>query len=101
MNLFFTLLVACFSQLDVVRNAPLLDNLRETREKKEVERQTEAFLGAVVPVILGLVKTSPLRFISGMLGLLFDSSDIVYIAKTRVSPFSRYPVESTHRVHYL
>ncbi|KDQ19171.1 hypothetical protein BOTBODRAFT_63273 [Botryobasidium botryosum FD-172 SS1] len=82
-NLFFTLLVACFSQLDVVRDAPLLDIVEDTREKRDVEKQTEAFLVSVFPTVLGLVKHAPLRLISGMLGLLFDGGDLLNIARTK------------------
>ncbi|KDQ61548.1 hypothetical protein JAAARDRAFT_31002 [Jaapia argillacea MUCL 33604] len=78
-----TLLVACFSQLDVVVDAPLLDSLQETEERKEVERQTQAFLGSVLQSILPVIAKASLRLVSGLLGLLLDRSDIVVVSRTR------------------
>jgi DNA topoisomerase 2-associated protein PAT1 len=79
-----TLLVACFNQLDVVRQAPILDSQEESREQMDGERQTQAFLGSVLQSILPVVAKAALRLISGLLGLLLDRSDIVAVAKTRV-----------------
>jgi DNA topoisomerase 2-associated protein PAT1 len=79
-----TLLVACFGQLDVVRNASLLDNLEETPERAEVERQTNAFLASVMQSILPIVAKSNLRLITGLLGLLLDRSNIAAVARTKV-----------------
>jgi Topoisomerase II-associated protein PAT1. len=79
-----TLLVACFSRLDVVVRAPLLDSLEETRERSDVERQTQAFLGSVLQSILPVVAKAGLRLISGLLGLLLDRSNIVAVTQTRV-----------------
>ena len=85
-----TLLVACFNQLDVVRQGPLLDSLEESRVQKEAERQTQAFLGSVLQSILPVVAKASLRLVSGLLGLLLDRSDIVAVAKTKVGrPVSR------------
>src|SRR5271156_1323421 len=50
-----TLLVACFSQLDVVHQAPCLDYIKDTQERSDVERQTQAFLGSVMQSILPVV----------------------------------------------
>jgi len=79
-----TLLVACFSQLDVIIRAPSLDSLEATRERAEVERQTQAFLGSVLQSILPVVAKAGLRLVSGLLGLLLDRSDIVAVTQTRV-----------------
>ncbi|KAF8840823.1 hypothetical protein BDN67DRAFT_968002 [Paxillus ammoniavirescens] len=100
-----TLLVACFSQLDVVKYAHLLDlpedshlharnrshspsannaaNAQATPDRDEVERQTQAFLGSVLQSILPVVAKAELRLIAGLLGLLLDRSDVVMIAQTR------------------
>ncbi|KAG1728105.1 topoisomerase II-associated protein PAT1 [Suillus lakei] len=78
-----TLLVACFSQLDVVKHAPLLDSLEETPERQDVERQTQAFLGSVLQSILPVVAKAELRVITGLLGLLLDRTNIVVSAQTR------------------
>lgn len=79
-----TLLVACFNQLDVVNQAPLLDSLEDTRERKEAERQTQAFLGSVLQSILPVVAKASLRLVSGLLGLLLDRSDIIAVTQSRV-----------------
>ncbi|KAG1850650.1 topoisomerase II-associated protein PAT1 [Suillus subluteus] len=78
-----TLLVACFSQLDVVKLAPLLDSLEETPERQDVERQTQAFLGSVLQSILPVIAKAELRVITGLLGLLLDRTNIVVSAQTR------------------
>ena len=84
-TLSFTLLVACYSQLDVVRDAYLLDQLQNSPQKREAETQNELFFGTVFNSGMALVRTSPLRFVTGMLGLLLESGNIVALARTRVS----------------
>jgi len=85
-----TLLVACFSQLDVVKQAPILDSTQDDQpsqqQRAEVERQTQAFLGSVMQSILPVVSVANLRLVTGLLGLLLDRSDIVAVSRTRVSP---------------
>ncbi|KAF5361759.1 hypothetical protein D9756_002510 [Leucocoprinus leucothites] len=78
-----TLLVACFGQLDVVRNAPFLDSAEDDPEHIEVERQTNAFLASVMQSILPIVAKSNLRLITGLLGLLLDRSNVVAVARTK------------------
>lgn len=84
LNLFFTLLVACYSQLDVVRDAHLLDQVEVTPEKQEAEAQNDVFFATVIPAGMSLVRTAPLRFVTRMLGLLLESGSIVIIARARV-----------------
>ena len=79
-----TLLVACFGQLDVVVQAPMLDSLKDTPERGEVDHQTQMFLGSVLQSILPVVAKAGLRLISGLLGLLLDRSNISRIAQTKV-----------------
>lgn len=79
-----TLLIACFSQLDIVKHAPLLDSLEETPERQDVELQTQAFLGSVLQSILPVVAKAELRVITGLLGLLLDRTNIVVSGQTRV-----------------
>lgn len=83
-----TLLVACFPQLDVVKQAPTLDSIQDEQlhqlQRAEVERQTQAFLGSVMQSILPVVSVANLRLVTGLLGLLLDRSDIVAVARTRV-----------------
>lgn len=79
-----TLLIACFSQLDVVVHAPLLDTLQESRNRDDVERQTQAFLGSVLQSILPIIVKGNLRLVTGLLGLFLDRNHIVQVARTRV-----------------
>lgn len=83
MLMMLTLLVACFSQLDVVKQAPVIDHTYDLRERTEPERQTQAFLGSVLQSILPVVAKASLRLVTGLLGLLVDRSDIVVVAQTR------------------
>ncbi|KAJ7043466.1 topoisomerase II-associated protein PAT1 [Mycena alexandri] len=79
-----TLLVACFTQLDVVKQAPLLDSLDESDERTEADRQTQAFLGSVLQSILPIVANLELHVVTALLGLLIDrSQDIAAVAKTK------------------
>jgi DNA topoisomerase 2-associated protein PAT1 len=82
LNLFLTLIVACFGQLDVVQDAPLLDQLEDSVQKRDAERESDTFVSSVVPLLMGLIKTAPLRLVSGLVGLLFES-DIVGIGRTK------------------
>ena len=79
-----TLLVACFSQMDIVIHARILDAPEESLHQQDLERQTQAFLGSVVQSILPVVAKAGLRLVSGLLGLLMERSDIVYVTQTRV-----------------
>lgn len=79
-----TFLVACFSQLDVVKLAPFLDSLEDSPERSEAERQTQAFLGSVLQSILPVVAKAGLRLVTGLLSLLISRSDIVAVTQTRV-----------------
>lgn len=79
-----TLLVACFSQMDIVFHARILDLPEENTRQQDLERQTQAFLGSVVQSILPVVAKAGLRLVSGLLGLLLERSDIVLITQTRV-----------------
>jgi DNA topoisomerase 2-associated protein PAT1 len=79
-----TFLVACFSQLDVVKLAPFLDSLEDSSERSEAERQTQAFLGSVLQSILPVVAKASLRLVTGLLSLLISRSDIVAVTQTRV-----------------
>ena len=86
MQVILTLIVACFSQLDVVIQAPLLDTLEETREVLDLETQTQAFLSSVVQSILPVIAKAQMRLVTGLFGLLLESNNILEIARTRVSP---------------
>ncbi|GLB41960.1 putative topoisomerase II-associated protein PAT1 [Lyophyllum shimeji] len=77
-----TLLVACFDQLDVVQNAHILDTVEESKERAEVERQSEAFLLGVLHSILPVVARAELRIVTGLLGLLLDRTNVLRVAQS-------------------
>ncbi|KAJ3859009.1 topoisomerase II-associated protein PAT1 [Lentinula novae-zelandiae] len=83
MNTLLTLLIACFSQLDIISHAALLDTLEDTPERADVERQTQAFLSSVLQSILPIIVKGNLRLVCGLVGLLMHGQDIVAIAKSR------------------
>ncbi|KAI0675738.1 topoisomerase II-associated protein PAT1 [Trametes maxima] len=83
MQVILTLIVACFAQLDVVAQAPLLDTLEETREVQDLETQTQAFLGSVVQSILPVIAKAQMRLVTGLFGLLLESANAITIASTR------------------
>lgn len=84
MQIILTLIVACFSQLDVIVQAPLLDTLEETREVLDLEGQTQAFLSSVVQSILPVIAKAQMRLITGLFGLLLESNNVIAVARTRV-----------------
>ncbi|RDX54229.1 hypothetical protein OH76DRAFT_1398553 [Lentinus brumalis] len=83
MQVLLTLIVACFLQLDVVRQAPLLDSLEETREVKDLEVQTQAFQNSVVQSILPVIAKAQMRLVIGLFGILLDECTVHSIAMTR------------------
>ncbi|KAK7471033.1 DNA topoisomerase 2-associated protein pat1 [Stygiomarasmius scandens] len=78
-----TLLIACFSQLDVIADAPILESPEDTPKRANVERQTQAFLSSVMQSILPTIVKGELRLVTGLLGLLMDRNDVVAIARTK------------------
>lgn len=86
-----TLLVATFDTLDVVIDAPLLDQLDTTgslhakQRRLAVEAKTEALLNAIVAPVMQVVGTSQLRMVTGMLGLLLDRNDLNSVVRSKVS----------------
>jgi DNA topoisomerase 2-associated protein PAT1 len=101
-----TLLIATFDTLDVVRDAAILDmnpndpafyattSIRgaaplnvavQKKARKQVEMETELFLNAAIPLVMGVIASSQLRIIAGMMGLLIERNDLIKIAKTKVS----------------
>lgn len=70
----FTLLVACFSQLDVVSDATIIYDTSEA---------TDTFLATVMHTMMLVVAKIPLTPISGLLELLMRRNDIMTICHTR------------------
>ena len=71
-----TLLVACFSQLDVVADATIIYDTSEA---------TDTFLATVMHTMMLVVAKITLTPISGLLELLIKHNDIMTICHTRVS----------------
>ncbi|KAN0061374.1 DNA topoisomerase 2-associated protein pat1 [Thecaphora frezii] len=82
-----TMVVASFETLDVVKLAPLLDDPSDDPSKAEarndIERQTETFANTIVPSMMQLAATAPMRIVSGMLALFVERNDAVRVAQTR------------------
>ncbi|KAG8764107.1 hypothetical protein FRC11_005517 [Ceratobasidium sp. 423] len=68
----YTLLIAVFSQLDVVREA------------EQDHAQTDLFMANVLPPLVPILGNAGLRFVHGLLGLLIESgSNLVQLAGTK------------------
>ena len=80
-----TLLVACFSQLDVVQNSHFLDQAEDSPEKRETEAQTTAFLASVMQSIMPATAVTRADTLRGCLIALMQYNNIGAIARTRVS----------------
>ncbi|ORY26587.1 topoisomerase II-associated protein PAT1 [Naematelia encephala] len=85
-----TLLVATYSQLDVVARAPpppvadaslLTKADRVDRARREVE--TDNFLHCVVPGVDMLINQCKLGLVAGLLGILLQRSNVAQVASTR------------------
>ena len=83
------LLVACFSQLDVVQNSAVLDTLEDTPERREVEAQTTAFLGSVMQSIMPTTALVSTGTLSAFLYALTQYNNLAAIARTRVRGYFR------------
>lgn len=79
----FTLLLACFAQVDVVWDAP--PPLPPwTKDQAAREKDTDAFLSNVIPTFLRVLDQCELRMVAGMVGLVVQRCNVVQIARTRV-----------------
>ncbi|GAA5878919.1 hypothetical protein JCM1840_000840 [Sporobolomyces johnsonii] len=84
-----TLLVASFDTLDVVVDAPVLDQLDTTgsleakQRRVAVEAKTEALLNAIIAPVMQVVGQSQLRMVTGMLGLLMDRNDLGKVVRSK------------------
>jgi hypothetical protein len=85
-------MLACFPQLNVVRNAPLptlatssMLGPYERASHKQSELRTETFLSAVIPVVVQLVGRLELKMVAGMVSLCGDRWDVARVLATRVS----------------
>lgn len=85
-----TMIVASFDRLDVVRESVLLDepvNVKGStaviERRANVQRQTEAFVTSIVPNMLSLMATVPMRIVSGMLALFLERNNPVRVAQSK------------------
>lgn len=80
-----TLLVACFSQLDVVRDSHLIDRLEDSPTRKEALMHWDNFYFLQTHYVLHVAGKCSLRIITGLLGLFLERNDVVTMARTPVS----------------
>lgn len=80
-----TLLVACFSQLDVVQNSVILDRLDDSSARKEALAQSDTFVHTEMQYVLPVSAKCSLRIVSGLLGLFLERNNVVAMAQTPVS----------------
>jgi DNA topoisomerase 2-associated protein PAT1 len=91
------LLLACFPQLDVVKNAPspaslfsgLALDVVATRDKQARLRATESFLAGVVPVLVGVIGRLDLKLVAGLINMCGDRWDAATVMSTRVRLWPR------------
>jgi hypothetical protein len=86
------LLLACFPQLDVVRNAPA-PTLSPTSAmapaelalRLQKERELESFSNNVISVMMGVINQHDLKMVAGMINLCLERWDLKTVLATRVS----------------
>lgn len=61
------------------------DQVEESQERKEADKQLDAFIHHVMHALLPVAATAGVRLIRGLLGVLMTRNDIGKIAQTRVS----------------
>ncbi|EIN05954.1 hypothetical protein PUNSTDRAFT_54266 [Punctularia strigosozonata HHB-11173 SS5] len=83
LHIVLTLIHACFGQLDVVANAPLLDSLEDTEERKDVERQTQAFMEYGMRIVIPPLNAAPLKLLHMLLSTMLERNDIIAIARSK------------------
>ena len=87
----FTLMIATFSQIDVVRRGPQLDSESlftrsadaRSSTTKDLEGETDLFLNTIIPAFLNTLAKQPLRMVGGLLCLLVERNNIVRVAQTK------------------
>ncbi|KAK4052854.1 DNA topoisomerase 2-associated protein pat1 [Microbotryomycetes sp. JL221] len=88
----FTLIVATFDTLDTVRDAPLLDafndatsatGLEAKQQRAAVAQKTDVFLTSMVAPLMSVIGQSPLRMVTGMLGLMMERNNIVLVLQSK------------------
>lgn len=86
-TLLLVLFVACFYQLDVVREAHVLDDLESAGSPKwkEVSNQTDAAL-TILPSITGILGVASLRLLTGLLNIMLGTGlfAVLQIVKSQV-----------------
>ncbi|BFZ62519.1 DNA topoisomerase 2-associated protein pat1 [Saitoella coloradoensis] len=72
-----TMIVAHLNTLDVVKNAVAVPT-------SSVREEVDIFMGTVMPQLLGYINEAPLRIVTGLLGILLERVDVVYISRSKV-----------------
>lgn len=85
--LLLVLFIRCFYQLDVVRNAHVLDLIQEqgSTKWKDVSAETDAAL-MILPTITGLLGNASVRLLAGLLNILLGTGvfAVLQIVKSQV-----------------
>lgn len=89
-----TLLVATFETVDVVVDAPLLDLPSDARlagsypadrrSRSDLETETDLFMNTVVSPMMTVINETPLELIAGLVSLMIERNDLMYIARSKV-----------------
>lgn len=86
------LLLACYPQLDVVRNSPPwlyaaatinVFSKADMDHRKQKLKETESYLSAVYPIIVGVLGRLDLKMLAGMVSLCLERWDVVQVLSTR------------------
>lgn len=79
-----TMIVASFDQLNVVRQAHVLEEEGAPAALREsVWEQTEAFANTIIPFMLHLVTVQPLKYVTGMLAIFLERNNVIQVAQSR------------------
>ncbi|KAF8414560.1 topoisomerase II-associated protein PAT1 [Terfezia claveryi] len=77
-----TMIVVHLDILDVVKSGIYHEN--ETSLPTSVREEIEVFAQTVLPPLLGYVSEAPLHIVIGLLGILLERVDVVFVAKTKI-----------------
>lgn len=77
-----TMIVVHLDILDVVKSG--IYHANETSLPTSVREEIEIFAQTVLPPLLGYVSEAPLHIVIGLLGILLERVDVIFIAKTKI-----------------
>lgn len=76
------MIVVHLDVLDVVKSG--IYHANETQLPSAVREEIEIFSQTVLPPLLGYVSEAPLHIVIGLLGILLERVDVVFISKTKI-----------------